>query len=348
MPVTKQTYSANAPWTATDLAGIMRSALIDAGLMTEWHDSFAINEKQYRVMRIQHNAAKVYGSSFYCFVFDDTYTNPCVALSTGWNPSGTPPVNVPTGTQYLDYHRLPTDMNGGNNTGSQLAPSAPSRTSNIFLDRYTSAEDAKQSWFILRQPGLVSDPFSFLHKDTTLHSWLDLDKGVVSGFSTVKSRTGNRMGYVAFRMNENIRRCLLVGTALRGNTEGSGQNWHNTQYNTHVYVGVGSSASGPNIGPDIAIGDFGGAVALPVAKNSANPAYVSDYSPICTNLPWSPWTPTRLANDFGVYMHYADNDTAYGDRFVVQAALNEWEVLNWANNTVVVDGASSAFVARVV
>lgn len=348
MPVTKQTYSANAPWTATDLAGIMRSALIDAGLMTEWYDSFAINDKQYRVMRIQHNAAKVYGSSFYYFLFDNGYILPIVALATGWNPSGTPPVNVPTGTQYLDYHRLPVNMSGGSETGSALTWSELSKTSNIFLDRYTSAEDAKQSWFVLRQPGLISDPFSFLHKDTTLHSWLDLDKGVVSGFSTVRSVVESRMGYVAFRVNENIRRCLLIGTALRGNTDSTGSSWHNLRYNTHVYVGVGSSASGSNIGQGITGSAYGGAVALPVAKNSANPAYVSDYSPICTNLPWSPWTPTRLANDFGVYMHYADNDTAYGDRFVVQAALNEWEVLDFANNTVVVDGASSCFVARVV
>lgn len=347
MPIAKQTYAVNAPWTATDLAAAMRTALIDAGLMTDWHDSFVISDRQYRVMRIQHNAAKVYGSSFYCFIFDNTNTRPGVALSSGWNPSGVPPINVPTGTQFLDYHNPPSSMSGGSDTQSRLSE-ALSKTSNLFIDRFTSAEDAKQSWFVIRQPLTLSEPFSFLHKDTTLHSWLDLDKGIVNGFSTVKCSVSDRMGYVGFRLQENLRRSLLIGAALRGNTEGFGSRWHRIEYNTHTYVGVGSSASGSNFGLSISGGSFGAAVALPVGKNSANPAYVNDYSPICTNLPWSPWTPTRLANDFGLYMHYPDNSTAYGDRFVVQAALNEWEVTGFANNTVVADGASPSFLARVV
>lgn len=347
MPVTKQTYSLNATWTAVNMADMMRTAFIDAGLMTDWHDSFVIGAKNFRVMRIQHNAAKVYGSSFYYFIFEQSSSLiPRVALATGWNPSGTPPVNVPTGAQYLDYHRLPTDLGNNVNTSTALSPSL-STTSNTFLDRYTSAIDAKQTWFVLRQPGVVSQPFSFLHKDTTLHSWLDLDKGVISGLSTVKAGVENRMGYVSFRFEENIRRCLLYGTALRGST-GFDSDWHGVQYNTQTYVGAGSSASGSNFSAIIQKTSLGAAVALPIGKNSANPAYTNDYSPICTNLPWSPWTPTRLADDFGVYMHYPDNDTAYADRFVVQAAINEWEVLNWANNTVVNDGASSSFLARVV
>lgn len=353
MPVTKQTYSLNATWTAVSMADMMRTAFIDAGLMTEWHDSFAIGAKAIRVMRIQYDAAKVYGSSFYYFVFDDSSgsISPRVALATGWNPSGTPPVNVPTGTQYLDYHRLPTDLTSSNNTASEVAPSL-SRTSNVFLDRYTSAEDAKQTWFVFRQPGVVSKAFSFLRGDTTLHSWLDLDKGCISGFSTVKAGVADRMGFVSFRTEENIRRCLSIGLALRGNVETSGSNWHDIGYNSHSYIGLGStvtsSAQTLNFSSSVRGGGHAAAVALPIGKNSANPAYVNDYSAICTNLPWSPWTPTRLANDFGIYMHYADNDTAYADRFVVQAAINEWQVLSWANNTVVNDGASSSFLARVV
>lgn len=349
MPVTKQTYTANAPWTAANLASMMRSAFIDAGLMTEWHDNFVVNSKEVRVLRIQHNPAKVYGTCFYYFVMEDSSSalTPYVALATGWNPSGTPPVNVPTGTQFLDYHQLPNNITGSSR-GTPLTQSTLSKTSNLYIDRYTSAEDAKQTWFVLRQPGSISRPFSFLHKDTTLHQWLDLDKGVISGFSVNSCTIGNRMGYVSFQLQQNLRRCLLIGAALRGRTGDSESEWQLMRYNTHVYVGVGSSSDGFNFGNGISEGSQGAAVALPVAKNSANPAYVSDYSPICTNLPWSPWTPTRLANDFGVYMHYADNNTAYGDRFVVQAALNEWEALNFANNTVVNDGASSAFVARVV
>jgi hypothetical protein len=326
------------------MASLLSTAFIDAGLMTAWHDSFAITNRQYRVLRIQHDAAKTYGSSFYCFIADDL-GNFGVALSSGWNPSGTPPINVPTGTQFLDYHRLPTDTSPDNSSATRLLQL--STTSNLFLDRYTSAIDTKQSWFIFRQPGFRTPPFSVLHKDTALQTWLDLNKGIINGFSTIDADVSSRMGYTRFQLQENIRRCLLTGSALRGrtNTNGSGT-FHTLNLNTHTYVGVGTSATDVNIGIDIT--SLGSAFPLPVAKAVANPAYLTDYNPVCSDLAWSVWTPTKLALDFGVYMHYNDNDTAYQDRFIVQSGVNEWEALQFANNSVVVDGASPTFVARVV
>jgi hypothetical protein len=325
---------------------LLSTALIDAGLMTAWHDSFSVSGRFYRVLRIQHDAAKTYGSSFYCFIAD-TLGNLGVSLSSGWNPSGTPPINVPTGTQFLDYHRLPVDTGTDNSAATRLA--TLSTTSNLFLDRYTSAIDAKQSWLIFRQPVNRAAPFSILHKDTSLHTWLDLNKGMISGISTIAASATSRMGYVRFQLQENIRRCLLIGSALRGRTNTNGDaTFHALSYNTHCYVGVGSSATTDNFGGSISRADPGAAIALPVAKAAANPAYLTDYNPVCGDLAWSIWTPTKLALDFGVYMHYNDNDTAYQDRFTVQSGVNEWEALQFANNSVVVDGASPTFVARVV
>jgi hypothetical protein len=321
---------------------LLSTAFIDAGLMTAWHDSFSITNRQYRVLRIQHDAAKTYGSSFYCFIADG-FGSFGVALSSGWNPSGTPPINVPTGTQFLDYHRLPTDTSVDNSSSTRLAQL--STTSNLFLDRYTSGIDTKQSWFIFRQPGARSAPFSILHKDTALHSWLDLGKGMVGGLSAIAVNTSARMGYVHFQLQENIRRCLLIGSALRGRTDTNGNGtFHALSYNAHCYVGVGTSATDTNISTS----NLGAAMPLPVAKAAANPAYLTDYNPVCGDLAWSIWTPTKLALDFGVYMHYNDNDTAYQDKFIVQSGVNEWEALQFANNSVVVDGASPTFVARVV
>lgn len=349
MPVTKQTYTANAPWTATDMANLLSSAFIDAGLMTAWHDSFAPSSTLIRVLRIQHDAARTYGSCFYYFAFSSGsgVGNVGVSLASGWNPSGTPPINVPTGTQFLDYHRLPADMSaGGGSTSSTVA--SLSTTSNLFLDRYTSALDARQSWFVFRTSTARSAPFSILHKDTALHSWLDLNKGIISGFSTIQASAPNTAGFVRFRVQENIRRCLLIGSALRGNTNLSGgDTFHTLNYNSHCYFGVGTSTTTNNI--DTVRGDsVGSGIPLPVAKALANPAYTTDYNPICTDLAWSLWTPTKLAADFGIYMHYADNGTAYGDKFIVQAGVNEWGVLQFANNSTVNDGASPAFVARIV
>jgi hypothetical protein len=223
------------------------------------------------------------------------------------------------------------------------------------LDRFTSSDDTKQSWFVLRQGLNRSAPFSILHKNTSLHPWLDLDKGIISGFSTVGAwnSSGSQAGFISFRLEENLRRCLLIGHALRGDTATSdaANKYHLLRYSTHSYMGVGSQTNNSVNNLPSAVKQNGAApsaVALPVGKNSANPAFLTDYVPICTDLPWSPFTPTRLADDFGVYMHYADNTTAYGDRFIVQAGVNEWETLQFANNSVVVDGASPAFLARVV
>jgi hypothetical protein len=43
MAVTKQEYLMTAGFTSASVANALRSALIDAGLMTEWFDSFTIS-----------------------------------------------------------------------------------------------------------------------------------------------------------------------------------------------------------------------------------------------------------------------------------------------------------------
>jgi hypothetical protein len=353
MAVTKETYTAlaSASWTASDAADIFKDAFIDAGYMTDWHDSFTAAGYQFCVLKIEHDATKAYGSSFYYFAFS---TSECgVSLASGWGS------NVPTGTQFLDYHRLPSAVGninfswGATNLAISTSGSAfgLSATSNLLLDRYTSGDDTKQSWFVLRQGTNISRPFTILHKNTVLQPWLDLSKGVISGVSTVDARVFNRAGVLAFRQQESIRRALLFGQALRGDTEitqGSSR-FHAIEYNSFVYQGLGSqsNSTGNNYGGAV-VSTYGGSMTLPVGKNSANPAFTTDYVPICTDLPWSPWTPTRLADDFAVYMHYANNAIAYGNRFIVQAGTNEWEILAFANNTVVNDGASATFLARVV
>lgn len=354
MAVIKQTYTMNAGFTSTDVATALRSALIDAGLMTEWYDSFVISGNTIcRVLAIVHDATKTYGTSFYYFVITDSWIG--VALATnGWKTSGTAPINIPTGTQYLDWHTLPANISTGASGGATSIFSYSS-TSNLALIRFTSSNDTKQSWFVFNQSSTLSRsrPFSFLHKDTSLHPWLDLSKGCISGFTQVKASVSDRVGIVNFRIEENLRRCLGIGQALRGvtSTNGSSQ-YHAVTLNLYAYFGAGAQSNNfTNNLPLSAIDNYsgrGGAIPLPVGKNSANPEYVIDYVPICTNIPWAYYTPTRLADDFGVYMHYAANDVALGDRFVVQFAINEWEVLDFGNNANVGDGASASFVARII
>jgi len=358
MPVTKQTYTINANHTRVQVAAALRSALIDAGLMTEWFDSFSVtpagqSQRLCQVLRIEHDSTKAYGTSFYYFVITDTLIG--VALATnGWKVSGTAPINIPTGSQYLDWHTLPADMVVAGNNFSVTDLFTYSTTSNLFIDRFTSGSDSKQSWFVLRQPSTLarSQPFSFLHKDTALHPWLDLSKGCISGLSRISALVTGRVGIISFRIEENLRRCLSIGSVLRGNVSGQGNSiYHNLQFNVYSYYGLGSqnAAIDQNILGQVSRQDpIASAFPLPVGQNSANPAYTTDYVPICSDLPWSYYTPTRLAGDFGICMRYEANDLALGSRIIVQSTINEWEVLNFANNANINDGASSSFVARVI
>ena len=361
MPVTKQTYTINANHTRTEVAAALRSALIDAGLMTEWYDSFSISSSLFRVLRIQHDSTKTYGTSFYYFFIQDNRVS--VGLATGWNPTGATPANVPTGTQFLDYHYLPANVNPGNFQDLTPLFTNYSTTSNLTLTRFTSQSDSKQSWFVFGQSSslLRSQPFSFLHKDTALHPWLDLNKGCISGFSRARASVADRAGFLNFTIEENLRRCLSFGSTLSGNTSSgafSQSFFHNLRLNVYAYFGVGSQSGGDG-------SNWGGsgsdhfnqpadgrsltaAFPLPVGRNSTNPAYTADYVPICSDVPWSYYTPTRLASDFGICMSYSANDLALGSKIIVQSTTNEWEVLDFANNASINVGASSSFVARII
>lgn len=350
MPVTKQTYTISSGFTRTDVATALRSALIDAGLMTEWYDSFASNsDRLCRVLRIEHDSTKTFGTCFHYFTVGNSGIG--VALATnGW--SG----NVPTGAQYLDWHTSPASSHWQFN-GTNIFDY--STGSNLVLNRFTSQLDPKQSWFVFSQTvsGTTtrSKPFSFLHKDTALHSWLDLSKGCISGFTTVSAGLGlgGFAGLLNFGIEENLRRCLSIGSALRGtNTPG----FHSAGINMNCYYGVGMTPDDQsyyNIPDRLRSSSGASGTPLPIGRNATNPAYSTDYTPVCSNLPWNLWTPTRLANDFGLYAQYNTaapdvNVIALGTKIIVQSTVNEWETLQFANSSNLISGATPMFLARVI
>jgi hypothetical protein len=317
--------------------------------MTEWYDSFASNSSRLcRVLRIEHDSTKAFGTCFYYFTISDAGIGVALAAN-GW--SG----NVPTGAQYLDWHTLPAQSDPSAGSTNIFNYSA---SSNLVLNRFTSQLDSKQSWFVFSQTvsgsTTRSRPFSFLHKDTALHSWLDLDKGCVSGFTTVSAHSNSYTGRINFSIEENLRRCLSIGSASRGT---GSPGFHGAGINTNCYYGVGAAPDFDgfyNI-PSEGRGSGASGTPLPIGRNvtAANPAYSTDYTPICSNLPWNLWTPTRLANDFGVYVQYNTaapdvNPISLGTKIIVQTTVNEWETLQFANSSVLITGATPIFLARVI
>lgn len=349
MAVTKQTYTLSAGWTASQLTGIYRSAFIDAGLMTEWYDSFINSSNiRVRVLEVDYDSTKAYGKTYYVFYFESGPTWAGVSICSGWDATN----HVPTGTQGLDYHLSPENVYAaGNYAYNSRIEISMTTGADLSLVRYTSGADVKQSWFMLYQSGTSrSQPFTILHPNTSLYSWLDLDKGVVNGFIDINTYTSGRNGFVSIRMPENIRAALLTGYALKGsvNTGNGSGTFHALPLYTHCYAGLGNqSDSGGGNYSNVGSG-YNACTFLPIGRLNSNPAFTSDYVPICSGVPWSAFTSTPLASDFAVYMHYADNNITLLDTFVVSSGVEEWETVAYTNSAYVNDGASPLFLARVV
>lgn len=204
MAVTKQTYTASPTWTASGLASIYRSAFIDAGLMAEWHDSFLSGSVENRILRIEYDASKTYGTTFYWFQF--TTTGAFLHVATGWNTS----TDVPTGTQYLDYFATTTNAT----TNHWQFSGTLSSTTQADLVRYSSGS---HHWFVSRQ-GTTRQAFTIQPASHALQSWLNLDLGFYQGWVSLSPTvSGNGAGMRFFR-GPALRRDLTAGTTLNGST----------------------------------------------------------------------------------------------------------------------------------
>ncbi len=144
MTVVPQTYTATATWTATQLADIFKQAFIDAGLMTDWFDSF-LNTVENRVLRVINDGAKTYGTVYYWFMF--TTGGVFVATTNTWNAS----THVPTGTQYIDYYSTTTSATSAAASATAAASSATLAAS------YTPAITAGVSGYFLTNNGTTAN-----------------------------------------------------------------------------------------------------------------------------------------------------------------------------------------------
>ncbi len=344
MAVTKQTYtvpSVGQSWVTADIANAFRSAFIDAGLMTDWYDSFTSGSGVKRVLEVVYDPAKVYGKIYYVFAFQDGNA-PSLTIATGWNAI----THVPTGTQYLDYKSLPANWSAGSNLNSTILSGALSTATPFKLHRYTSQATPNQSWFIIQQNTLVYSPFTILPGNLSLFSWIDLDKSIVPGIMKLVTSVSAYVGVMDFAQQENVRRTVGIGTALNGfaPTYGDGS-YHNISHIHYRYSGSGIGSGNYNNNGGAS---FTQSFVIPVGSTAANPAYTSNYVPISKGMPWCQYTSTLLADDFAVYAHYANNTMAFEDRFVVTAGVEEWEILAVTNNGTLNLGASPTFLARVV
>lgn len=347
MVATKQTYSITPTWTAAQLASLFESAFIDAGLMTAWHDSFLSGSIENRILKVEYDNTKTYGSTYYWFMFSTS--GAFLHVATGWNTT----TKVPTGTQYLDY--FATTTNSSNNHWHFFSAST---SNSVELVRYTSGDDADQSWFTLKS-STVRTAFTIVNAAKSLQPWLDLGKGSFAGFFRCLPRNDNSYpgaGAVSFTRGPSTGRDLIIGAALNGATTAASYSSESANIFTCIYGAVGNASNSWSansytfaaIGAGNPLTRNQGAILLPVNFSGTNPAFTSNSNPVFHSMPYQAYTIDPLPLDFGLTFHYATNSFSQGDTFVVDSGVEEWEVIDYAANNSAITGASPLFLARTV
>jgi hypothetical protein len=338
MPVTKQVYTATATWTAAQLADVFRDAFIDAGLMSAWHDSFLSGSIENRVLEVVYDATKTYGTTYYWFMFGAT-GGAFVHICTGWNTGSDIPAGPSSaGTQYLDWVATTTN-NTVNHKG--ITPAGLTTATDAILTRYTASG---QSWFTLHQ-GANYRCFGIIPPAHAVRSWVDLDRVVFGGYLESDTSVSNGSGRVQWVESVFLRRSHNGGY-LRGSTATS--DYIGTARGASLaYAAMGNvSNSAANNSNYLRVGSP--VVHLPVYFNNNNPTFTADASPVFHSLPYSGYVTSTLPADFGIAFHYPQNTMSRGDKLIVSAGVEEWEIMERANNATVGTGASPLFLARVV
>ncbi len=331
MTVTKQTYTAAATWTASQVATIFQSAFIDAGLMIDWFDSFLSGAVENRILRVVYNGSKTYGTTFYWFMFSTAGVY--VHVASGWDQVG----HIPTGTQYLDYFSTTT-----NSTSNHAQMTVPGSTSTLQLIRYTSGVDLNQSWFLVKG-STQKFVFTVVNGSKALQPWIDLNKGFYTGFHNMSLSGGGSTGRINFNGSPILRREVIRGCGLRGSVTLSHYGidaWDETMIGYTAINHSNNSNSNHSINSPY--------VFLPVGFSATNPTYTTDSSPVFYGMPFSPYVVDPLPSDFGLAFHYASNIFATEDTFVVTSGVEEWELLDFASSVSAINGGSPLFLARTI
>lgn len=301
MACTKETYTATATWTASQLADIFRDAFIDAGLMASWFDSFLSGSVENRILKVEYDNTKTYGTTYYWWMF--TTSGVFLHVATGWNAT----THVPTGTQYLDYGSTSTGSGGNHMTLMSL-----SNLGTVGIARYTSGISANQSWFVVSSSSSRA-VFTIVNGAMTIQPWIDLNKGFYNGYLSIQLNASGTQGLASWITGPTLRRDIIMGCGLVGST--TAPDYTSTARENIVgYRAVGhlsNSGSNYNINHPY--------IFLPVGFSATNPAYTSNSSPIFHSLMWNPYITESLPADFGITFHYATNIFSIGDTFVVSA-----------------------------
>lgn len=328
MAVTKQTYTATATWTASQLADIFKTAFIDAGYMTDWFDSFLSGSVENRVLRVIYDGSKTYGTVYYWFMFTTT----TVALHTtlSWNAAG----DAPSGTLYLQYAHTTTNAT----TSHTSLTTALVTTTDVSVVRYTSAVNSDCSWFVLRNGASTIVSFHVPSAGFGPAAGANLDQFAFNGI--VRTNTFSWASLSAalsfVHCAGNTRLTYMGAAGFRGVTGN-----YNAEFTVNCYAVFGNvNNNGNNWGNGSQLG-----MVLPVAMANTT-GLASNYTPVYTGFTAGA-VHQAFPNDFGLVAYYPSNLPVSGDKFIVTAGVEEWDILRMSSNATA-DAGRIMLLARVV
>lgn len=342
MAVTTQAYNLSVNWTATQFFDALEDAFIDAGIITTAaYDRFVDGAYTHMVVEVVYDAAKAYGKRYYRFMFNSGTL--WYSISNGWNAT----THQPTGTLYVDY-----PSNSGNQSSNGFWQYASfSTTTSVVIKRFTSGVSTNFSAFRI-QNGTNFCCFFLVPATASRQPWLDLAKTSFGMMHHPNIYTSG-YSYISFPFNICVRRDAHSGPALRGDTMYFEAWWH-SHYNYAVWGKQNQTYGGnwayTNSNFPHAVNSIpANVIPLPIDDPANNPAYATLKAPVFAGVPYNAYLQDALPTDFGISGVY-NNTMGIGDQLVVQAGIEEWEILARKNNQNS-DGTvypSGAFVARVV
>ena len=334
MAVVELPRIAQAPWNIGQVCDAVKQAFIDAGLMTDWFDSFTNDGYEHRVLEITYNSSKTYGKTYYQFAFGANGSQGAgiwVSTSPGWNVSTHYPRGAGTdvGVPWVDY----TQNSGNYSLGTYFCLLINISTSISFsITSYTSSGRA---FFTLRT-GTSWGTFTIDPAGTTFKSFYDLNLGYHSGIYGVRTQSRR------FNVNalHRLRRDLLLGSSL--NTVVS-------SYIVKEVVTVNVFCLPVNFGGhyDWSLPNEG--FVLPGWTTAANPSAGSNFNPIFTGIRLTSIHAADLPSDFGITAIKNSNILAIQDNATVTPGVEEYEILAFTNAGDVSGITSNpAFLARTI
>jgi hypothetical protein len=335
MAVVELPRVATAPWSIGQVCDAMKQAFIDAGLMTDWFDSFTNGGYEHRVLEVTYNSGKTYGKTYYAFAMGADGASGSgiwVSTSTGWNATTHYPrgAGTATGVEAVDWIQASGTLTPSTNGFSLISLST---SISFSITSYTSGGRA---FFTLRT-GTNWRTFTIDPAGTTFRSFYDLNLGYHSGVYGISTRATCT---VEISSLYRLRRDLLLGSSM---SPGAGA--RQTPFVVNSFALPVNYPPGQGGSPDAGF-------LLPGWTTDANPSAGSNLNPIFTGLRLTSIHAADLPSDFGITAIKNSNILAIQDNATVTAGVEEYEILAFTNSGLGGSGGTTtsnpAFLARTI